>query len=158
MVILGISIGTRSSGIAILEGNQLKVWNTISFKASWSEEKGDTIIAHYEQYIKKHNVKIVIVKIPRISHHTDGIVNLLQKVQKMITYHGCMVDYRSQAEIKEALPRIRNKRDVINYTATLYPVLANHQQRELTNRNKYHLRMFEAVLVAHLALQEKFPD
>src|SRR5271170_2620765 len=87
MVILGISIGTRSSGIAILEGNQLKAWNTISFKASWSEEKGDAIIKYYEQYIKKHNVKIVIVKIPRISHHTDAIVNLLQKVQKMITYH-----------------------------------------------------------------------
>ncbi len=154
MVILGISIGTRTSGIAILNKRGLTTWNTLSFKDSWSAEKGERIVGTYEKYLREHKVAIVALKIPRVSHHTEAILSLLQRMQSIVAYHGCMVEYRTQAEIKEIIPEIRNSRDLIAHTASLYPILLNEQARELSSKNSYHDKMFEAVLVAHLVKQE----
>ncbi|MBW4891135.1 hypothetical protein KXQ82_15525 [Mucilaginibacter sp. HMF5004] len=153
MVILGISIGTRTSGIAILSNRSLVSWDTLSFKDSWSQQKGSYIISKYERYMKEHNVTMVVLKIPRISHHTDAIIDLINKIGSII-YPGCMVEYKTQAEIKAAIPEIKNSRDLMNHTATLYPILERHKHRELQNKNSYHDKMFEAVLVAHLVKEE----
>jgi hypothetical protein len=155
MVILGISIGTRTSGIAILNNGQLRAWNTLSFKDTWSERKGQYIVDKYERYLKKHNVTVVVLKIPRLSHHTDAILTLLKKLESIIGFHGCMVEYKTQADIKTALPDIKNWKDLVHHTTELYPVLIKEKTRELSNRNNYHDKMFEAVLVAHLCKEEK---
>jgi hypothetical protein len=60
------------------------------------------------------------------------------------------VEYKTKSQIKAALPELRNTSQIIAHTVSLYPVLARTQQRELRNRNTYHNKMFEAVLVAHL--------
>lgn len=158
MVILGISIGTRSSGIAILEDKKLVSWNTVSFKSTWSEKKSEEIIGKYEKYLRTHKVQVVVLKIPRISHRTEAILNLLKKIQSIIAYHGCMVEYTTQADIKTAIPEIRNSRTLINHTAELYPQLVPTLHRELVNKNSYHDKMFEAVLVAHLCSHHQERD
>ncbi|MGZ3814079.1 MAG: hypothetical protein ACXVJG_19210 [Mucilaginibacter sp.] len=150
MVILGISIGTRSSGIAILDNGELTAWNTLSFRNVWSERKADKIVAKYDAYLKKHKVTAVVLKIPPFTHHTEAILSLIKRIQEMVVYHGCMVEYTTKAEIKQALPEARNTKDLINHAATLYPILAVEQTQELANKNSYHDKMFEAVIVAHL--------
>jgi RNase H-fold protein (predicted Holliday junction resolvase) len=158
MVILGISIGTRTSGIAILSKQGLLSWNTLSFKNTWSEQKGDAIVRKYEKYLKHHRVTVVVLKIPRISHHTDAILRLLDNVNAIVAKHGCMVEYKTQEEIKTAVPGIKNRKDLMSHTTQLYPVLMRQQQKELENRNSYHDKMFEAVLVAHLwKIQNSYP-
>ena len=150
MVILGISIGTRSSGIAILDNGELTAWNTLSFRNEWSEKKASRIISRYESYLKNHKVTAVILKIPPLSHQTEAILSLLQKLQDLIGFHGCMVEYKTKAEIKEAIPDMRNTKDIMNHVATLYPCLIPEQTQELAIKNSYHNKMFEAVMVAHL--------
>lgn len=154
MIILGISIGTRTSGIAIISKRGLISWNTLSFKNTWSENKANHIIRKYEKYLHKQAVTVVVLKVPRISHHTEAIMSLLQKVNAIVAKHGCMVEYKSQEQIKTAVPHIKNQRDLIIHTANLYPVLMGNQEKELNNRNSYHDKMFEAVLVAHLWKEE----
>jgi hypothetical protein len=154
MVILGISIGTKSSGIAILDNGKLVAWNTLSFRNVWSERKAERIVSKYDAYLKKHRVKAVVLKIPPFTHHTEAILTLIKKVQALVVYHGCMVQYSIKAELKQALPEVRNTKDLISHTATLYPVLVPEQIQELANRNSYHTKMFEAVIVAHLWKQE----
>jgi len=154
MVILGISIGTRTSGIAVISKKGLVEWRTLSFKNSWSEQKADYIIRKYERYIKRHKVTIVSLKVPPLSHHTKAVTDLLERLVTLFTYHGCMVEYKTKSQIKAALPELRNTSQIIGHTVSLYPVLARTQQRELRNRNTYHDKMFEAVLVAHLYKQE----
>jgi len=150
MVILGISIGTRNSGIAILDDDKLVKWNTLSFKSQWSERKATRIVARYDRYVRKHSVTAVVLKIPPLTHHTAAILTLIKKLQKMVVYHGCMVEYTTKAGIKQALPEVRNTKDIMAYTTSLYPVLTESYNQELVNRNRYHTRMFEAVMVAHL--------
>lgn len=155
MIILGISIGTRTSGIAIVSDRGLISWNTLSFKSAWTEKKGEAIVKKYQKYLKHHEVTAVVLKVPRLSHHTDAILTLLKKIDTIVKSHGCMVAYKTQAEIKAAMPHIKNGKDLIVHTTSLYPILHRAQHRELTNRNTYHDKMFEAVLVAHLWKEEQ---
>lgn len=154
MVVLGISIGTRTSGIAIISKDGLVSWNTISFKDKWSEEKGAYIVSRYERYLKKHNATVVVLKIPRMSHHTEAILSLLDRLQSIINQHGCMVIHKTQADIKAAIPNMKNSRDLMAHAAATYPILIPEQTRELASRNRYHDKMFEAVIVAHLCKEE----
>jgi RNase H-fold protein (predicted Holliday junction resolvase) len=150
MVILGISIGTRSSGIAILDNGRLVAWNTLSFRNVWSEKKADRIVAKYDAYLRKHKVRGVVLKIPPFTHHTEAVLSLIKKVQEMVVYHGCMVEYTTKAEIKAAMPEVKNTQALMHTATMLYPVLIPEHQQELQNKNSYHDKMFEAVIVAHL--------
>jgi RNase H-fold protein (predicted Holliday junction resolvase) len=154
MVILGISIGTRTSGIAIITKRGLVTWGTLTFKHSWSEQKSNAIIRKYEKYIKRHKVTLVVLKIPPLSHHTDAITELLNRLQDMIGFHGCLVEYKTQEQIKRVLPHVRNKKQIMEHTATLYPILTHEHDRELKSKNSYYDKLFEAVLVAHLYREE----
>ncbi|HEY8931423.1 MAG TPA: hypothetical protein VIM55_19625 [Mucilaginibacter sp.] len=155
MTILGISVGTRTSGIAIISDNGLISWNTLSFKSAWTERKGEAIVQKYQKYLDHHQVTAVILKVPRTSHHTNAILTILKKIDGIVKQHGCVVAYTSQIEIKNAVPHLKNGKDLIEHTTSLYPVLHRAQTRELTNRNNYHDKMFEAVLVAHLWKQKQ---
>jgi RNase H-fold protein (predicted Holliday junction resolvase) len=150
MVILGISLGTRTSGIAILDSGKLITWNTLSFRKEWSEHKAQKIISRYDLYLRNHNVTTVVLKVPPVTHHTEALVTLLKKLQSLFTYHGCMVEYKTKSEVKAAIPELRNTRQLIEYTTDLYHCLIPEQVHELRSKNKYHSKMFEAVLVAHL--------
>lgn len=151
MVVLGISIGTRSSGVAILADNKLVAWNTLSFKEAWSAEKRDRIIKAYHEYASTHRVTAIVVKVPPLSHFTEALLSLLDRLKEYVDMHlGCMVSYKTQKDIKTALPQIRNKRDLMEHTVSLYPQLQGTHERELASRNKYHTQMFEAVIIAHL--------
>jgi RNase H-fold protein (predicted Holliday junction resolvase) len=154
MVILGISIGTRSSGIAILDSGKLTRWDTLSFKKMWSERKADKIVSKYELYLEAHSVTVVVLKIPPLSHQTEALVILLNKIQELLTYKGCMVEYKTKKEIKKALPEVRNTKQLMNHVVALYPRLTPYYERELKNKNPYYEKIFEAVIVAHLCKKE----
>jgi hypothetical protein len=152
MVVLGISIGTRVTGIAIItstDRNELIAWQSHSFPAQWSNPKMEQIISRYEKYIKTHRVTMVVIKIPRLSHHNNAIRTLLSKLRSLIAFHGCLMDYTTLNELKATLP-IENAFDVQKYIVQQYPVLLPEYNRERINKKPYHHKMFEAVLIAHL--------
>ena len=150
MVVLGISIGTRVTGIAIINNTELIAWQSHSFPAQWSPAKMEHIITRYEKYIKTHKVTMVVIKIPRLSHHNTAIKSLLSKLRSLLTFHGCMMDYTTLNELKTTLPQIQNASDIQDYTLNQYPVLLPEYSRERVNKRPYHHKMFEAVLIAHL--------
>ncbi|WP_205411305.1 hypothetical protein, partial [Mucilaginibacter pineti] len=71
--------------------------------------------------------------------------------------HGIGCNICPELPIKTAIPEIRNGRDLIDHATALYPVLASEREREIASRNKYHDRMFEAVIAAHLHRQRVTP-
>ncbi len=150
MVVLGISLGTRLSGIAVLDSGRLVTFGTHSFKQSWSEEKAAEIAGVYERYVADHGVNAIVVKVPPMSHLTDTLRSLLERMNDFVAAHGCMVQVKTHRDIKAELPDILNKRDLMLHAVAVYPELSDIRSRELAGRNKYHTKMFEAVIVAHL--------
>lgn len=146
---LGISIGTRVTGIAIINDTELIAWQSHTFPAQWSKAKMEQIINRYEKYIRTHKVTMVVIKIPRLSHHNNALKNLLSKLRSLIAFHGCLMDYTTLNELKNTLP-IQNSFDIQTFIVHQYPVLLPEYNRERVNRRPYHQKMFEAVLIAHL--------
>ena len=150
MVVLGISIGTRITGIATINNTELIAWQSHSFPSQWSKAKMSQIISRYEKYIKMYKATMVVIKIPRLSHHNKAIQSLLERLNSIVSAHGCILDYTTLNEIKARLPFIRNASNIQDYSLKEYPVLLPEYSRERENKKPYHHKMFEAVLIAHL--------
>jgi hypothetical protein len=61
-----------------------------------------------------------------------------------------MVACKTKADIKSIVPEVTNTETLMNYVTRHYPILLPEQAQELNSRQSYHLKMFEAVLAAHV--------
>lgn len=152
--ILGISLGAKRTGVAIISYGTLIHWQLHTFFGTWCEEKSKRILERYENYIKKYAVKRVAIKIPPETHHSAAIIALLKELLKRCQYHGCMVEYKTKAEIKQQVPEVQNSRTLIVYVANRFPILSMEQENELRNKQPWQIKMFEAVLMAHIEHQQ----
>ncbi len=150
MMVLGISLGTSTTGIAVLDGGELISWQTHSFRDTWSDDKAALIAARYEQYIIRYRPQLVMVKIPPVYHHSDALKLLLTKVKALFEYHGCIVEYKTKEEVKTLLPEVNNHRQLMKHAIELYPILLPEYTQALASKNQYHSKLFDAVIVANL--------
>ncbi|MEO7214190.1 MAG: hypothetical protein ABIX36_15380 [Mucilaginibacter sp.] len=153
MKILAISLGTRTSGIALLSHGQLAYWRTHTFSGKWSADKCNDILAKYDRYITRHHIEHVAIKIPPATHHTKALLTLLKKLTQLVQYRGCMVACHTKSDLKAAVPDVANTESLMDYVVKHYPILLPEQAQERTSRQAYHIKMFEAVMAAHLYKQ-----
>jgi RNase H-fold protein (predicted Holliday junction resolvase) len=149
MAILGISLGTRTTGIAIVQHKELLDYRTLTVRNTTK----DTHTATLAHYIQQYRILTVVLKIPPATHLSAQLNTILTNILNLFEYHGCMVAYKDNTAIKQSVPAIRNKHDLIAFAAQHYPILTTEQTKEQSNKQKYHHKMFEAVLIAHLHQQ-----
>lgn len=150
MKILSISLGTRDSGIALLSHGQLIHWQLHTFHERWSQEKLAYMLARYDRYIAQYGIRHVVIKIPPVTHHSKTFLMLLKKLSDLVQHRGCIVACQTKADIKNLVPEVTNTKTLMEYVTKHYPILLPEQARELASRQKYHIKMFEAVLAAHV--------
>lgn len=150
MVILGISLGTTTAGIAILNEQELVAHNTHSFRAVWSEHKAEAIVSRLLEYILRYRVQIVVIKLPPETHQPITVTYLFHQLVEKCTYHGCMVQTCTKAQLKQSLPDVRNTVELMRYVTQHYPVLVPQYEQSLKHKNQYHKKIFEAVIAAHM--------
>ena len=146
MVVLGISLGTRTTGIAIVSGKELLDCRTLIVRTPATTTHTSTL-AHY---IKQYKILVIVIKLPPVSHITERLTVLLKSILKLFEYHGCMVQYKDMKAIKRTTSSITNQHSLIKFATQTFPVLTSLQDKEASNRNKYHHKLFEAVVIAHL--------
>lgn len=149
MVILDISLGTSSTGVAVMSGGQLIFWHTHSFRDTWSDDKAILITARYERYVKQYRPHVTIIKTPPAHHHSEAFKHLLQKVAALFQYHGCMVTYTTKEEVKADTVHIKNHQQLMGHVIELYPILVPEYRKAVAGKNRYHAKLFDAVMVAH---------
>lgn len=149
--ILGISLGTRTNGIAIINGKELEVAHVHAFNERWSKVKLAAIMAVYDRYVREHAVRSIVVKIPKSSHLSLAIKQLIRAIDAYIKKQGCLVEYTTITKIKAKEPGVKNKRELWNLVVERYPMLIHEMRREVKNRQPYYTKLFEAVIVAHHA-------
>jgi RNase H-fold protein (predicted Holliday junction resolvase) len=150
MRILGISLGTRDNGIALISQGQLIHWQLHSFQGVWSDNKLHIMLKRIDRYITHYRVRTVVIKIPPATHHTEAFLTLLKKVTELIQYRGCLVACKTKEDIKGMVPEVTNTDSLMEYVTRHYPILLPEQAQERANRHPYQIKMFEAVLAAHL--------
>ncbi|MDB5124848.1 MAG: hypothetical protein JWP94_2977 [Mucilaginibacter sp.] len=150
MLILGISLGTTTAGIAVVNNKELLQSQTHSFREVWSEHKADKIVKKFHYYIQQYRVEIVVIKLPPKSHRSPPVLLLLEKVVDLCTYKGCMVQTCTKQDIKRRIPGAKNNDDIMLFAITQYPIITPEYTQALAGKNQYHKKLFEAVVAAHL--------
>lgn len=149
MTILGVSLGSRTTGVAIIKDSELLVARSVTLRNKATK----THTAMLSSYITQYQIATAVIKMPPPTHITRRLKEVLRQCLALFQYHGCMVEYNDTRFIKERLPELANKKAVMRFASTTYPALIPLHQKELANKQKYHLKMFEAVVVAHLKKQ-----
>lgn len=82
-VTVGISIGTRYMGIAVIHGHTLTVWEMKRFTGAWSEAKRKNIMGVMETIISRKSPSHIAVKVPHASRTSPALKQLIGDLHEM---------------------------------------------------------------------------
>ncbi len=152
MVVMGISTNTRLLGLAIIERNGLVEYSVRLHKSSWSPSKANLITASLEPCVRQYSIKRVILSIPPTHHQTKAFTNLQTCLEQYFTEHHIPVVTESTDSIYRvcASGTLRTKKEVMRTLSLQFPELHSFYQKELRNKNRYYVKLFEAVGIAVL--------
>jgi len=149
MTILGISIGTTRTGVCILRNGVLLDRQIHSYHDVWSDNKLRIIINRYKRYVRKWQVKAIIVKVPPPRKHTKATKLILKRIEALAKDHNCRFDLITQDEMRSQL-HLHSTGALIECARLLYPELNVIYQKGEVNDHRYYKKLFEAVLAAHI--------
>lgn len=141
---LGISFGTRVSGIAVVDQCDLVIKEVITINP-----RTNSHLRRISHYVTQFQIPVVVIKLPPETHISGQMQILICELETLLAGLGCTVTYITNKAIKALADDITNKYSVMRHASKHYPDLADDEKKELHNKNKYHIKMFEAVLAAH---------
>ncbi|OQP64753.1 hypothetical protein A3860_18515 [Niastella vici] len=154
---IGISIGTRSIGVAVFEKGHLLEWQVKSFKEKMSTEKLRMISDSVLKLMKDYGCTEVIFKTPYECQTYTNLAMLKKHLVKTLTTCNYSVHFYSISEIKAALgDSIKNKQKLIEWGARTYKQLGAAYEKERKIKNCYYTKLFEAVAVLHVHIHRQY--
>lgn len=80
-ITLGISPGTRVTGLAIAKNGSFIDWQLKAFKGKWSGMKLTIILRSIEGIIEKYGITHIVLKIPHPSRSSKAVNKLCKEIQ-----------------------------------------------------------------------------
>lgn len=152
--ILGISIGTRNVGLAIIKQRELTDYRIRTFPGKWTDEKREEIWTVVEGIIKRDHIQDISIKLPPSSHLSENLNELARGIEELGKWFGIKVHRCTIQDIK--LPYSDNdtcsKKVMVAALIDKYPEL----QKQWNNSKRaqaYRAKLFEAIACAELALR-----
>ena len=144
---LGISIGTRTMGMAVLRDGALVDWRIKTFWKKWSTDKLEAIITVIHKQISRFEITSITLKKPVGSHCSGNIQRIVDRIQALsrerhIKLRECTIRDLKQRYTSDYRA---NKGILISALAVRYPELSTAYSKERSNRNPYHAKLFEAI-------------
>jgi len=157
MAILGISTNTRLLGQAIIEQGNLLDYSIRLHKSPWSASKANKIIAGLEPCVRQYCIKSVVLSIPYAHHQTKEFRQLVACIKKYFEKKKISICSKAVQSLHSLYPaeQKKTKKALMEYLTTQYPQLTYCYYRELKNRKKYYIKIFEAVGAAILYYKEQ---
>lgn len=153
--ILGLSINTRKQGLAVISNNLLVDYHIQLRKEAWTTNKGEQILTSLQPWFKSYSIKNVALSIPyekQQSTQTKDLLGTLKSYfkQKKILY-STYLSKTLYATSQKA--RRKTKKEMMRDIVFQYPELSFYYHKEVENKNKYFIKLFEAVAVATMHAQ-----
>jgi Holliday junction resolvasome RuvABC endonuclease subunit len=151
-VVLGISPGTRSTGIAVLRDGRLMQSKVLTFRGAWGQAKMRSILHYLSQCMDRNKVEVVAIKIPDELPLSQAYIRLLGALNVLCERKGMKAVYYTLSDLKKYYcpGRKINKKVLAECVARKYPDLYLELRKEQSNDNPYYHKLFEAVAAAHL--------
>ena len=152
MTTLGISTNTRLLGFAVINQGSLVDYAMHLHKQSWSPSKATQIIAKLEPCVRRYCIKSVVLSIPYAYHQTKEWKYLTARIRKHFAAKGISV-YSEKIETLYSLSapqQKKTKKAFMQAVAERFPEMHYCLYKELRNKSKYYIKVFEAIAIAAL--------
>ncbi len=151
-ITLGISLGTRTIGYAVLQNQELYDWGVKSFKEKWSDQKIQHILKAMERIIVEHEVTNASIKIPRQTETYKSIIELQNALSDIFKHHSINVYTSSLNNLKlwYSIDEKSPKSSLEEYVLAHYPVLCKKQYLSDAG-HKYYMKLYEALAAAEMS-------
>ncbi len=159
--VLGISLGTRTLGLAIFSDGTLIHWQVKSFKGVWSERKLKNILTMVTAVLDKYGVNLTICKVVPPSYSSellDAVVNGIAEVcvKKGVGFSTCYLEDIMEVVLPSGTKV--SKAILADMLALKHPELALEFSRERINRHPYYIKLFEAIAAWEFYQRKRFDD
>lgn len=154
--ILGLSLGTRHIGLAVLEKNRIRERRMKVYTEGWSEIKLLIIISMLKKIIMKHGVTIIAIKAINPSKSSPSLNQILQAVGKYANSSKIAVFAYPIEELERyySMEKRVNKGILMEAVLAEYPELIFEYRNEQKRKNPYFVKVFESIAAARLCSQE----
>lgn len=155
-IILGLSLGTRHIGFAILKDNEIRDRRVKTFPDTWSELKLRVIQSTLKKIIQRHGISVIAIKATHPSRSSVGLNKVLQAIDAISHDSGIPVYSYPIEELERYYSRERhvNKEVLMDAVLAEYPEMIFEHTKEQSRKNPYYVRVFEAIAAARLCSQE----
>lgn len=151
MVTVGISPGTRFTGIVVLSDRRLIKWQLMSFPRKWSAEKLDSIINAIQKWIDNNQATSVVIKIPDDLPVSNPYIQLVGAINVLCEQRNIQPIYKTLSEIKECYCNTKNvnKAELAKQLLNFYPELEPYIDKKSCTNKLHYEKLFEATACAH---------
>ena len=149
--VLGLSLNSRIVSFAVMEGKTLIGYHTSLFKGNYNDVKRDHILKRLQKLLASYTLNDVALVYPYEIHSSKNIRHLLESVEKYFKSQNVPVCiYYPEAFHLLHEEERKTKKVVMESLTELYADLEPFYRKEIRNKSKYYVRMFEAVALAHI--------
>lgn len=156
MTILGISPGTRSFGIAVLDTEDLSECQVKTFNGQWSKGKLLLILNTLEKLYDRYGIEHLALKETLPVQNSKNVKELIRHIITRAKRRGISVVRYTIHDIKrEIIPSGKHSMDeIMEFLSIQYPMLKSYYLKEKRNLNSYYVPMFEAVAAARIVEED----
>lgn len=152
--ILGISLGTRSIGIAIIKNRQLNDCRIKTFPEKWSERKQKRIVTFLSSVLHGYHIQTLAIKLPHPIRGSRWLCGLLTEIQSIASRLHIDVHIYYIEDIKWLCNEVGNKKELGEYIVQLYPEVRYEYEKDKNDKHGYYIKLFEAIASAHLSVDK----
>ncbi len=152
MAVLGISTNTRLLGLAIINQGRLVDYSIHLHKSAWSPSKANMIVTSLEPCVRQYCITRVVLSIPYAHYQTRGFKLLLSRILAFLKAKKVTI-YTEPVEAIYSLCKPgekKTKKALMEALANRFPELWYCYHKEVRNRKRYYIKLFEAVAAATL--------
>lgn len=153
--ILGLSFSTRMTGLAVFKSHSLIDYSLKLHKEKWSPQKREMIIASLGSCVDNFTITSIALSIPDEHQQTSAFKQLQEDIESFADSHRIPVTRYTAKEVYQRFSPVKRTRNALmKRLVILFPELSLYYEREQTNRNKYYVKLFEAIGVAAIHSQQ----
>jgi hypothetical protein len=134
----------------VFKSNTLVDYCVKLYKQKYSPDKRDLMLTSLSSCIAHYTITTIVVAIPDAHCITSEFEDLRTAIERFAAAHEIPVIYYPVRDVYFYLgrPVQRTRLALMKRLSMFFPELSRYQEKEMRNKNKYYVKLFEAVGVA----------
>jgi hypothetical protein len=143
-ITVGISPGTRSTGVVVMNDGVLVDWKIFKLNEAWSDVKLRKLCMAIEHVIEQYGVTAIALKMARASKESMGINQVVLAIIRIAEERDLELYTYTVDDLKEEYA-VNTMKALAQYFVHFCPDLAEPFRKERGKQNPYSIKLFEAL-------------